>query len=69
MKKIISVLAITAFTFAFAQEAPKKSCCAGKDAKECKTDSKKMAKTCDTKNHKDCKIDHSKEKKAVKKVA
>ena len=70
MKKIISVLAITAFTFGFAQEAPKKSCCAGKDAKSCKMDSKKKtAKACDMKDHKDCKVDHSKEKKAEAKKA
>ena len=55
MKKIISVLAITAFTFGFAQETPKKSCCAGKDKKECKMEDKKVAKACDMKDHKDCK--------------
>ncbi|MGZ5209694.1 MAG: hypothetical protein ACXWB4_06040 [Kaistella sp.] len=69
MKKIFSVLAITAFTLGFAQETPKKSCCAGKDAKECKMDAKKTAKTCDMKDHKDCKMEHSPEKKATKKVA
>ena len=69
MKKIISVLAITAFTFGLAQEAPKKSCCAGKDKKECKMDGKKTAKNCDMKDHKDCKVDHSKEKKAEAKKA
>lgn len=69
MKKIVSVLAITAFTFGFAQETPKKSCCAGKDAKECKMDGKKTAKACDMKDHKDCKMDHSTEKKAAKKMA
>ena len=69
MKKIISVLAISAFTLTFAQEAPKKSCCAGKDAKECKMDGKKTAKNCDMKAHKDCKVDHSKEKKAEAKKA
>ena len=69
MKKIISVLAISAFTLTFAQEAPKKSCCAGKDAKECKMDSKKTAKNCDMKDHKDCKVDHSREKKAEAKKA
>ena len=55
MNKIISVLAITAFTFGFAQETPKKSCCAGKDKKECKMDDKKVAKACNMKDHKDCK--------------
>ena len=69
MKKIVSVLAITAFTFGFAQETPKKSCCAGKDAKECKMDGKKTAKACDMKDHKDCKMDHSTEKKVAKKMA
>ncbi|MBW8361367.1 MAG: hypothetical protein K0M56_04175 [Kaistella sp.] len=69
MKKIISVLAITAFTLNFAQETPKKSCCAGKDAKECKMDGKKTAKACDMKNHKDCKMDHSKVKKTTAKKA
>ncbi|MBU4539150.1 MAG: hypothetical protein L6264_04770 [Weeksellaceae bacterium] len=69
MKKIISVLALTAFTFSFAQEAPKKACCTGKDAKECKMDAKKTAQSCDMKNHKDCKMDHSKDKKAAKKIA
>lgn len=69
MKKIISVLAITAFTFAYSQETPKKDCCAGKDKKECKMDGKKTTKTCDMKDHKDCKTDHSKDKKEAKKVA
>ncbi|TXF74951.1 hypothetical protein [Chryseobacterium sp.] len=69
MKKIISVLAITAFTMTFAQETPKKSCCAGKDAKECKMDGKKTAKSCDMKNHKDCKMDHSKMRKMTAKKA
>ena len=71
MKKIISVLAVAAFTFGFAQETPKKSCCAGKDAKSCKMDSKKKtAKACDMKDHKDCKGHDSKVKKAeVKKAA
>lgn len=69
MKKIFSVLAITAFTLGFAQETPKKSCCAGKDAKECKMDAKKTAKTCDMKDHKGCKMEHFPEKKATKKVA
>lgn len=70
MKKIISVLAVTAFTFGFAQETPKKTCCAGKDAKECKMDAKKTAKACDMKNHKDCKMHtDAKAKKAAKKVA
>ena len=69
MKKIISVLAISAFALTFAQEAPKKSCCTGKDAKECKMDGKKTAKNCDMKDHKDCKVDHSKEKKAEAKKA
>lgn len=69
MKKIFSVLAISAFTLGFAQETPKKSCCAGKDAKECKMDAKKTVQNCDMKNHKDCKGDHSAEKKATKKAA
>ena len=69
MKKMLSVLAITAFTFGFAQETAKKSCCAGKEAKDCKMDGKKTAKACDMKNHKDCKMDHSTEKKAAKKMA
>ena len=76
MKKLISVLAITAFTFAYSQETPKKSCCAGKDKKECKMDDKKMAKTCDMKDHKDCKdkkdckmTAEAKDKKATKKAA
>ncbi|SEF66919.1 hypothetical protein SAMN05421847_0589 [Halpernia humi] len=60
MKKIISILAISAFTFTYAQETPKKTCCAGKDKKECKMDEKKMAKSnnskaCKTKM-KDCKM-------------
>lgn len=56
MKKIFSVLAVSVFMVGFAQETPKKSCCAGKDAKECKMDSKKStAKTCNMKEHKDCK--------------
>lgn len=74
---MISILALTAFTFAFSQETPKKDCCAGKDKKECKMDSKKMAKSCDMKDHKDCKMDkkdckmtaESTEKKATKKAA
>lgn len=69
MKKIISVLAISASTLGFAQETPKKPCCAGKDAKECKMDGKKTAQNCDLKNHKDCKMNHSKENKAAKKFA
>ena len=70
MKKIISVLAIAAFTLNFAQETPKKSCCAGKDKKECKMDGKKTAKTCDMKDHKNCKGDcKEKDKKDAKKVA
>lgn len=69
MKKILSILAMAAFTATFAQEAPKKSCCAGKDAKECKMGEKKTAKNCDMTHHKDCKIDHSKEKKQAKKIA
>ena len=69
MKKLISVLAIAAFTVAYAQETPKKSCCAGKDKKECKMDGKKTAKNCDMKDHKDCKVDHSKEKKQEAKKA
>jgi hypothetical protein len=71
MKKILSVIAFTAFTVAFAQETPKKDCCAGKDKKECKMDDKKMAKTCDMKDHKNCKMDKKdcKEKKASKKAA
>lgn len=75
MKKIISVLAVTAFTLTFAQEAPKKSCCAGKDKKECSMSDKKMAKTCDMKDHKDCKMnkkdckmDQSTDRKAAKKA-
>ena len=55
MKKIISILAVSAFTFGFAQETPKKSCCATKDKKECKMEDKKTAKACDMKDHKDCK--------------
>jgi hypothetical protein len=54
MKKLISVLAITAFVFGFAQETPKKSCCSGKEAKECKTDDKKSAKECGNKEEKSC---------------
>ncbi|WP_304344789.1 hypothetical protein [Chryseobacterium koreense] len=69
MKKIISILAIAAFTASFAQEAPKKDCCAGKDKKECKMDSKKNAKACDMKDHKDCKMNASKEKKEEAKKA
>ena len=77
MKKIISVLALIAFTFAYSQETPKKDCCAGTDKKECKMDRKKMAKSCDMKDHKDCKMDkkdckmtaESTEKKATKKAA
>ena len=69
MKKIFSVLAISATTLGFAQETPKKSCCAGKDKKECKMDGNKTAKSCDMKDHKDCKMDHSTDKKAAKKVA
>ncbi|MBN8623121.1 MAG: hypothetical protein J0L47_08330 [Flavobacteriales bacterium] len=71
MKKIISVLAISAFTLTFAQEAPKKSCCAGKDAKECKMDGKKTAKNCDMKDHKDCKgsCDAKAKKQEAKKAA
>jgi len=70
MKKLMSVLAITAFTFAYSQETPKKACCAGKDKKECKMDSKKTAKTCDMKDHKNCKMDcKEKDKKDSKKVA
>ncbi|WP_417431547.1 hypothetical protein [Halpernia sp.] len=69
MKKIISILALSAFTFTFAQQTPKKDCCVGKDKKECKMDNKKMAKTSDTKKDtkmmkkdcemkmKDCKMD------------
>ena len=55
MKKVISVLAITLFTLGFAQETPKKSCCAGKDKKECKMADKKSEKVCTMKDHKDCK--------------
>ncbi len=71
MKKIISILAITAFTFCFAQEAPKKSCCAGKEKKECKMDGKKSAKACDMKDHKNCKgnCDAKAKKQEDKKVA
>ena len=69
MKKLISVLAIAAFTVVYAQEAPKKSCCAGKDKKECKMNGKKTAINCDMKDHKDCKVDHSKEKKQEAKKA
>lgn len=71
MKKIISVLAVATFTFGFAQETPKKSCCAGKDAKECKMDTKKTAKSCDMKNHKDCKMhtDAKAKKVTAKKAA
>jgi len=53
MKKIISVLAITLFTFNFAQETPKGACCAGKDKKECSTKDKKAFgdhKNCDAKH-------------------
>ena len=71
MKKFLAMAAITAFTFGMAQETPKKSCCAGKDAKSCKMDSKKRtAKACDMKDHKDCKGHDTKVKKAeVKKAA
>ncbi|UOE42400.1 hypothetical protein MTP09_07145 [Chryseobacterium suipulveris] len=71
MKKFISVLAITVFTIGFAQEAPKKACCAGKDKKECKMDNKKTAKACDMKGHKDCKnsCDAKAKKEDAKKAA
>ena len=69
MKKIISVLAITAFTFGFAQETPKKSCCAGKYKKECKMDDKKVAKACNMKDHKDCKGSYDSKKAEEKKKA
>ncbi len=71
MKKIISVLAVAAFTFGYAQETPKKSCCAGKDVKECKMGDKKMAKACDMKGHKDCKTQCATKtkKSSVKKAA
>jgi len=69
MKKIISILAVSMFTLTFAQETPKKACCSGKMAKDCKMDAKKTAKSCDMKDHKDCKMDHSKDKKESKKVA
>ncbi|KIA90433.1 hypothetical protein [Kaistella jeonii] len=64
MKKIISVLAITACTFAYSQETPKKDCCAGKDKKECSMEGKKTSKGCDMKDHKDCKMDGNKTAKA-----
>lgn len=70
MKKMITVLAVTAFTFGFAQVAPKKSCCAGKDAKECKMGDKKTSKACTMKGHKDCKTScDAKAKKTVVKNA
>lgn len=68
MRKIISVLAVALFTFSYAQETPKKSCCSGKDAKEC-TKKKKTAKACTTKDHKNCKSKDCKEKAEVKKAA
>ena len=70
MKKIFAIVAVSAFTLGFAQETPKKSCCATKDAKECKMNSKKMAKSCDMKDHKDCKTAcDAKAKKSAKKAA
>lgn len=52
MKKLLAVLALSAFTISFAQETPKKACCAhkDKDKKECTTKDKK-----DKTEHKDCK--------------
>ena len=70
MKKIISILAVSIFTLTFAQETPKKACCSGKMAKDCKMDAKKTAKSCDMKDHKNCKMDcKEKDKKDAKKVA
>lgn len=64
MKKVFSIAAIAAFTLTFAQETPKKSCCAT-SKKECKMSDKKMAKACDMKDHKDCKTScNTKVKKA-----
>jgi hypothetical protein len=68
MRKIISFFAVTVFTFGFAQESPKKSCCAGKDKKECKKEDKKTAKACAMKDHKDCKGSCTEKKSDQKKV-
>lgn len=72
MKKVFSVLAIAAFSLTFAQETPKKSCCATSNSKkECKMGDKKMAKSCDMKDHKNCKTDCSTatKKSSAKKAA
>ncbi|MDQ0475831.1 MULTISPECIES: hypothetical protein [Chryseobacterium] len=69
MKKVISVLAITIFTLGFAQEAPKKACCSGKDKKECKMGDKKDNKACTMKDHKDCKGTCDMKKEEKKKAA
>lgn len=75
MKKLISILALFAFTFGMAQETPKKEDCKGKDKKECKNKAEckdkkdcKDKKACDMKGksadaHKECKMD-AKTKKA-----
>ncbi len=53
MKKVFSVLAIAAFSLTFAQQTPKKSCCAD-SKKHCNMGEKKTAKACDMKDHKNC---------------
>ncbi len=62
MKKIISVLALAAFTFGMAQETPKKDCCAGKGKKECKMSHKKDSAV----SKKDCTTKHAKSYSAKK---
>lgn len=69
MKKVISLLAVTIFTLGFAQEAPKKACCSGKDKKGCKMGDKKESKACNMKDHKNCKGTCDAKKVATKKVA
>lgn len=68
MKKIISVLAISAFTLSFAQETPKGGCCAGKDKKACSVNDKKACgdhhKEIDSKKSKTA--ENNKTKKTVK---